>query len=117
MVRRAHEPEKMQEDEGEEKLTDRSVNFEKAPEPTGGPIEIRVCSLSELRSCPTNPRKVFKDLEGLGSSLREVGQIEPIVVRKMTVLRGETLSLVACEVVIGELRFRAARLVGLPSLL
>lgn len=102
MVRRSRE---VPENPGEERtVSDRSDTLgEGAPPP-----ELREILLSDLRSCPTNPRKVFKDLEGLAASLREVGQIEPIVVREVANFGGQLIF----EVVIGERRFRAAQIVA-----
>lgn len=80
------------------------------------PLMLRV-SLAALRSCPTNPRKVFKDLDRLAANLREIGQIEPIVVRQVTLPGNEALECEAWEVVVGERRFRAAQLGGLLSIL
>lgn len=63
--------------------------------------------LSRLRESPTNPRKTFRDIEDLAQSIREVGIVEPLVVRP---LDGD-----AYEIVCGARRFRAATLAGVPG--
>jgi ParB family chromosome partitioning protein len=57
---------------------------------------------------PRQPRTVFQDesLEALAASIREVGVLQPIVVRRAAT---------GFEVIAGERRLRAARIAGLPS--
>lgn len=66
--------------------------------------------LDQVVPSPDNPRKRFDDdaLEELAESLRQVGVLEPIVVRE----HGNGLY----ELVAGERRWRAARLAGLPTI-
>ena len=65
--------------------------------------------LSRVRQNPHQPRRVFDDgeLDGLATSLRQSGLIQPIVIRAV----GDHYELVA-----GERRLRAAKLAGLDRL-
>jgi len=65
--------------------------------------------LSELRSNPYQPRKVFDDekLEELATSIKEYGVIEPIIVKK---------SIKGYEIVAGERRTLAAKKAGLEKI-
>lgn len=77
-----------------------------APEETGGsPLFI---SLDRVAPNPDQPRKAFResDLMTLAASIREQGVLQPLVVRE----RGD-----GYELVIGERRWRAARLAGLDE--
>ncbi|WP_250258402.1 ParB/RepB/Spo0J family partition protein [Dermabacter sp. Marseille-Q3180] len=70
--------------------------------------------ISEIRENPRNPRTVFDDdeLDELAYSLREVGVLQPIVVRPVTdSVDGEPF-----EIVMGERRWRAAKRAGLESI-
>ena len=71
--------------------------------------EIVELKLSELRSNPYQPRKVFKDesLEELASSIKEHGVFQPIIVKK---------SIKGYEIIAGERRFRASKLAGLEKI-
>lgn len=68
--------------------------------------EIPVASIT---ANPWQPRKVFDsaELEELAQSIREVGLIQPIVVRRVPSLSGDSFQLIA-----GERRLRAHRLLG-----
>jgi ParB family transcriptional regulator, chromosome partitioning protein len=72
----------------------------------GGLLEIPVAAISPN---PRQPREGFnqESLEGLAASIREVGVLQPIVVRR----ENEGYELVA-----GERRLRAARLAGLATI-
>jgi ParB family chromosome partitioning protein len=61
------------------------------------------------------PRAVFKedDLAELVVSIREIGVLQPVVVRPLPVVSGESPKY---ELVMGERRLRATRLVGLESI-
>lgn len=65
--------------------------------------------LDDIRPNPRQPRRVFDDaeLEGLASSIREAGVLQPIVVRE-----AES----GYELIAGERRLRASRLAGLHSI-
>lgn len=63
-------------------------------------------SIAELAESPTNPRKTFGDLEQLAQSIKSVGLVSPLVVRRV----GEQL-----EIVAGHRRFRAAKIAGLET--
>lgn len=64
---------------------------------------------SQLRVNPYQPRKIFdeKALQELSESIKEHGILQPIVVRKA----GKTH-----EIVVGERRFRAAKLAGIKEI-
>lgn len=86
---------------------------QKKPAPPPGPVAdqgatLLVC-IDDLYPSPTNPRKTFDDtaLAELAGSIRSVGLLQPLVVRKLAV---------GYEVVAGERRFRAAKLAGLSYL-
>ncbi|MCX7018671.1 MAG: ParB/RepB/Spo0J family partition protein [bacterium] len=68
-------------------------------------VQIAIDSLSPN---PFQPRHVFNDasLQELAASIRDHGIFQPILVRR----RGEM-----CQIVVGERRWRAARLAGLTS--
>lgn len=76
------------------------------PAVTGGLLEL---PLEALRPNPRQPRTEFgeESLEALAASIREVGVLQPIVVRP----RGDGYELVA-----GERRLRASRLAGLATI-
>lgn len=70
--------------------------------------------IHEVRENPRNPRTMFDDdeLDELAYSLREVGVLQPVVVRPIPVTEdGESF-----ELVMGERRWRAARRAGLSSI-
>ncbi|ATG50574.1 chromosome partitioning protein ParB [Brachybacterium vulturis] len=70
--------------------------------------------IHEVRENPRNPRTMFDDdeLDELAHSLREVGVLQPVVVRPISVTAdGESF-----ELVMGERRWRAARRAGLLSI-
>jgi len=85
-------------------------NFEKEivenAETKGDIVEI---NLSEIRSNPYQPRKVFDQdaLEELAKSIKEYGIVQPIIVKK---------SIKGYELVAGERRTKAARLAGLTTI-
>ncbi|CAM5197496.1 ParB family chromosome partitioning protein OS=Ureibacillus acetophenoni OX=614649 GN=SAMN05877842_105199 PE=3 SV=1 [Ureibacillus acetophenoni] len=70
--------------------------------------EIKKISIQKLVANPYQPRKIFEDeaIEELAQSIREHGIIQPIVVRK----KGTKY-----EIVVGERRFRAAKLANLDE--
>ncbi|MBP2409605.1 ParB/RepB/Spo0J family partition protein [Brachybacterium fresconis] len=70
--------------------------------------------IHEVRENPRNPRTMFDDdeLDELAYSLREVGMLQPVVVRPIPVTdEGESF-----ELVMGERRWRAARRAELTSI-
>lgn len=75
---------------------------------------IKMLYVTELYPSPNNPRKHFDEssLKELGESLK-AGQIEPIVVRAS---RDEGSPDGLYEILAGERRFRAAKLVGIEQL-
>ncbi|HOX26818.1 MAG TPA: ParB/RepB/Spo0J family partition protein [Candidatus Krumholzibacteria bacterium] len=87
---------------------------------SAGGREIREIPVAELSFNPDQPRKIFKQdkLEELAASLRDVGVLQPILVRRLR--EGERVPPVEAGaplpryvVVAGERRVRAARLAGL----
>ena len=75
-------------------------------EATGAPSQI---ALTDIVANPWQPRRVFNDakLSGLAESIREVGLMQPIVVRRAQEL---------FQIVAGERRWRAHKLIGLDSI-
>lgn len=67
-----------------------------------------------IRVSPFQPRKIFseEELEELAASIREVGLIQPPVVRKIT----SRDKLLYYELIAGERRWRAAKKAGLKAL-
>lgn len=65
--------------------------------------------LSAVRANPLQPRKAFDEetLEGLVDSIRELGVLQPILVRQTDT---------GFEIIAGERRWRAAKRVGLPTI-
>ncbi|MGP9695376.1 ParB/RepB/Spo0J family partition protein [Brachybacterium sp. AOP25-B2-12] len=95
----------------EEKPTDSSSDGALLPVPGAEFAEIPI---HEIRENPRNPRTVFDDdaLDELAYSLREVGVLQPVVVRPIPATdEGESF-----ELVMGERRWRAARRAGLASI-
>lgn len=70
---------------------------------------VELIALSKIDTNPFQPRKVFNDetLNELSLSIREHGIIQPVVVRK----KGNRF-----EIVVGERRFRAAKIAGLNDI-
>ena len=64
-------------------------------------------AINQIDPNPNQPRKRFDDLEELAASIAEKGLLEPIMVRP----RGERY-----EIVLGERRWRAAKIAGLPAI-
>ncbi|MDT7833340.1 ParB/RepB/Spo0J family partition protein [Flavobacteriaceae bacterium S356] len=84
-----------------------SVSDKNADKVVGNIIEI---SLNEIEVNPYQPRTYFDEeaLRELASSIRELGVIQPITVRKLS---GNSFQLVS-----GERRFRASKLIGNTSI-
>ena len=76
---------------------------------TGGSSAINEIELSQILPNPEQPRTRFDEesLEELASSIRELGIIQPLTLRKVGAERYQIIS--------GERRFRAAKLAGLSS--
>jgi ParB/RepB/Spo0J family partition protein len=68
---------------------------------------LRNITLSVIKPNPRQPRKHFEGLEELAQSLKQQGQLTPVLVRPV----GD-----GYELVHGERRWRAAQLAGLPTL-
>lgn len=81
-----------------------------AEEPTGGVgAGLKEISITSVHPNPMQPRHVFDEetLEGLVESIRELGVLQPILVRA---------SDEGYELIAGERRWRAAKRVGLPTI-
>lgn len=76
---------------------------------TGGSSAISEIELSQIQPNPEQPRTWFDEdsLEELASSIRELGIIQPLTLRKVGAEHYQIIS--------GERRFRAAKLAGLDS--
>lgn len=72
---------------------------------------VPILPLEELRPSPLNPRKTFRKLDELAASIREVGILQPLLIRPLRADR----QVVGYEVVAGERRRRAAELIGLAE--
>ncbi|HEY1222299.1 MAG TPA: ParB/RepB/Spo0J family partition protein, partial [Acidimicrobiales bacterium] len=72
-----------------------------------GPL--RTVSVNAIRPNPFQPRKSFNNdsLQALASSVKELGVLQPIIVRPVEGVMGEF------ELIAGERRWRAAGLAGL----
>jgi ParB family chromosome partitioning protein len=70
--------------------------------------------LAELRTNPRQPRQEFDEdaLAELTASIKEVGLLQPIVVRPLPAGKGE----IRYEIVMGERRWRAVQAAGLSSI-
>ena len=84
-------------------------NFEKGLVEEAKPNEIVEISLDEIRSNPYQPRKIFDEeaLNELAESIKEHGIVQPIIVKK---------SIKGYELVAGERRTKASRIVGLKTI-
>lgn len=78
--------------------------------PEGGPASLRELPLSAVQANPRQPRGVFEEdeLDGLAASIRDVGVLQPIVVRPLDDDRFELIA--------GERRLRAAKRAGLARI-
>ena len=86
-------------EEAEAKVEDKEVS-------SGG---IAYIDINDIKPNSTQPRKIFDEekLQELASSIEEHGLIQPVVLRKVS--KGY-------EIVAGERRWRAARLIGIKEL-
>lgn len=85
----------------------RSVSDKHAEQVVGNIVELELIS---IETNPFQPRTSFNEtaLEELATSIRELGVIQPITVRKLDFDRYQLVS--------GERRFRAAKMVGLKTI-
>ncbi|MBO5138778.1 MAG: ParB/RepB/Spo0J family partition protein [Bacilli bacterium] len=96
----------------EELFSSEPINYEKVEEKiinTTPKEEITNVKISELRSNPYQPRKVFDQeaLEELAHSIKEHGVFQPIIVKK---------SIKGYEIIAGERRVKASSLAGLTEI-
>ncbi|MCI8394869.1 MAG: ParB/RepB/Spo0J family partition protein [Bacilli bacterium] len=84
-------------------------NFEKEIISEAKTNDILEIPLSEIRSNPYQPRKVFNEetLQEMAESIKELGVVQPIIVKK---------SIKGYELVAGERRTKAAKLAGLDTI-
>jgi len=77
--------------------------------PAGSESGLRELPIGSVEPNPLQPRRVFDEetLEGLVESVKELGVLQPILVRE----RGDQFELIA-----GERRWRAAKRAGLPTI-
>ena len=77
---------------------------------TDGSSSINEIEISKISVNPNQPRREFNQeaLEELASSISEIGIIQPITLRE--------LSLDRYQIIAGERRFRASQLAGLKSI-
>jgi ParB/RepB/Spo0J family partition protein len=92
-----------------QKVMGPGMKVEATPPPVATKPQTLLVHLSNLMPSPTNPRKRFDEAEltKLAESIRDVGLLQPILVRP---LAGGKFQIVA-----GERRFRAAHLAGLEN--
>ncbi len=78
--------------------------------PSSGPL--RTVALTSIRPNPYQPRRAFGDesLESLAASVREIGVLQPLIVRAVEGSPGEY------ELIAGERRWRAATMAGLDTI-
>lgn len=90
----------------EQKKAKANINEEKFPQESGG---IEYIDINNIKPNSGQPRKTFDEekLQELASSIEEHGLIQPIVLRKAKN---------GYEIVAGERRWRAARLIGIKEL-
>ncbi|MGY8916195.1 MAG: ParB N-terminal domain-containing protein, partial [Flavobacteriales bacterium] len=84
----------------------KSVSDKNADKVVGNIVELE---LSAIEMNPFQPRSNFNDeaLHALATSIRELGVIQPITVRKLDFNKYQLVS--------GERRFRASKLIGLET--
>lgn len=77
---------------------------------TEGSSSINEIELSKIQANPDQPRRVFDEelLEELAASIRQIGVIQPITLRKV---EDDTYQIIA-----GERRYRASQIAGLKSI-
>lgn len=109
-------------DVSRETISDETIDFVEVPGTTFGMLE-----LASIIPNTKQPRQIFEqsELEELADSLKEVGLLQPIVVRPIDVENPPTPALVEAlesnpgaqyELIMGERRLRAAKLAGLETI-
>lgn len=99
----------------EEKVEEKiQVKNEWNPSYLAGSESVFQIEVSKIKANPYQPRKEFKeeDLRDLAQSIREFGVIQPLIVSKIE-REVDTGTEVEYQLIAGERRLRAARLVGL----
>lgn len=88
----------------------KSVVTSETPEPSGANADIMLIPVDYIEANPYQPRMSFdtEALEGLAESIKSLGLIQPITVRRKASDRYQIIS--------GERRFRACRLAGLEEI-
>jgi ParB family chromosome partitioning protein len=79
--------------------------------------ELMTMPLSWIVTSPLNPRKTFQEgyIVDLALSMKEVGQLQPIVVRRRMKENTSTPTY-EYEIIMGECRFRAAKIAGFSTI-
>lgn len=93
-------------EKGKRRQSAEEVLLEETPASLGEAVKI---AISVIVPNPFQPRKIFSDtaLQELADSIREVGILQPLLVRKKDTA--------GCELIAGERRLRAAKLAGLSE--
>lgn len=83
---------------------------------TPGPVSRKTVGIEQLSPNPLQPRKRFEDesLEELSGSIRNLGLLQPLLVRPVDSQSNETAE--HYEIIAGERRYRAAQKAGLHEL-
>jgi ParB/RepB/Spo0J family partition protein len=82
-------------------------------------FEVHMLALDSIQRSPTNPRKVFDEskLQELAESIKLQGVVQPILVRRVTVIPNGTIHLKnRFELVAGERRWRASQIAGIATI-
>lgn len=98
--------------------TAKAVGRKDAGKPKGGaePPQVQLIPLKRLRESSENPRSHWGDLDGLAASIKELGVLQPIIVRPIDGAQGQPLNKGPdLEIVAGARRFRAAGMAGLAA--
>ncbi len=89
----------------EELLALKLQSLNEAAEISGKLLDL---AITQIFPDPNQPRKTFKNMDSLAKSIEEQGLIQPIVVK--------ALGPKQYQIVVGERRFHAAKLVGLTTM-
>lgn len=101
----SQEVEKLNQTKKEELLALKLQSLNQVAETAGTLLHL---AITAIHPDPDQPRKTFKNIEGLAKSIEEQGVLQPIVVKP----QGKD----HYQIVVGERRFRAAQLAGLTEI-
>src|SRR3977135_1343038 len=98
-------------------MNDTPSSSPESPQPNSAPSSLQMVSLVLIRPSPHQARKYFdeENLWKLAESMRQEGLIQPITVRKLLPMAGDRED-PGYELVSGERRLRAAKLLGWPTI-